>query len=110
VYYSFRLPGIGEMFAINKAFLNTEFLTRPSATLKPNSDFDFSDSSSALSSVTSKPISLCSGPFLLRLTLPQPFFSFLIEIFGLLILLQGLLIAQDLLLRLHSLFQTICLL
>jgi hypothetical protein len=71
--YLFPFCPLGQCFAINKAFLNTEFLTRPSATLKPNSDFDFSDSSSALSSVTSKPISLCSGPFLLRLTLPQPF-------------------------------------
>jgi hypothetical protein len=52
------------MFAINKAFLNTEFLTRPSATLKPNSDFDFSDSSSALSSVTSKPFLFVQAFFL----------------------------------------------
>jgi hypothetical protein len=96
--YSFRFaPVLRQCFAINKAFLNTEFLTRPSATLKPNSDFDFLTQVLLLSSVTSKPISLCSRAFLLRLTLPQPFLAFLIEIFGLLILLQGFLIAQDLL-------------
>jgi hypothetical protein len=78
VYYSFRFaPVLRQCFAINKAFLNTEFLTRPSATLKPNSDFDFSDSSSALSSVTSKPILFVQGPFSLAFNSATTiFFSF----------------------------------